>query len=159
MGEITMNLAVFIREKVFLYVENKTFELIKKSLNQPLSKKEQEQLLQLMQKRIHYLEEEFTSKQNDDNSFIMARFLTNGLTLIADVFKGLETSKQQPITKNLQQLAAHYQTISDYEQQVLIYKEEPSYEHYYLAEEKYQEAQTLKEGYELPKILSKIKNQ
>lgn len=143
-------------ERIFQQVENKYFKLLAKSQKQSLSDKELEEMLSLMARKIVYLQEEFQTKKEQNQDIECIDPITSGLLFIQGLKNGLRMTAGYPIQANIEQFAAHYQSVTDYEEAYLTFEEEKDYESLNEAKE---EVEDLEEGYtERPKIYQKRMN-
>lgn len=134
------------QEKEFLKVENRYFKLLVKSQQKGLRKQEEEEMLLLMAKRIAYLQEEWQTKKEQNQEIECIDPITDGLFLIQDLKLGFSQVIEYPNQENIEQFAAHYQAVLDYEQAFLSFEQgEISKDE---LEERKEEAKDLKEGYQ-----------
>ena len=146
-----------IKERKVLKDNNTFFKLLKMSLERDLNEKEQNKFLESSYRNIGYLEEEFNTYRNSavGNLIVYNTLINNGITLINGLRTGLNITKDNFIKENINQFSAHYQTVKEYEDAFLTYRENSTNESYDNAIEKYEEVTDYSEGYTLEKTLTK----
>ena len=146
-----------IKERKVLKDNSTFFKLLKISLERDLTEKEQNRLLESSYRNIGYLEEEFNIYKSSviGNLIIYSTLINNGITLINGLRNGLNITKDNFIKENINQFSAHYQSVKEYEEVFLAYRENSTDESYDNAIEKYEEAFDYSEGYTKEKTLTK----
>lgn len=146
-----------MKERKVLKDNSTFFKLLKISLERDLTKKEQNRFLQSSYRNIGYLEEEFNVYKSSviGNLIIYSTLINNGITLINDLRNGLNITENNFIKENINQFSAHYQSVKEYEEAFLTYRENSTDESYDNAIEKYEEAIDYSEGYTEKKTLTK----
>ena len=146
-----------IKERKVLKDNSTFFKLLKISLERELSEKEKNRFLESSYRNIGYLEEEFNVYKSSviGNLIIYSTLINNGITLINGLRNGLNITKDNFIKENINQFSAHYQSVKEYEEAFLAYRENSTDESYDNAIEKYEEAIDYSEGYTKEKILTK----
>ena len=154
MGDFMLEL---IKERKVLKDNSTFFKLLKISLERDLNEKEQNRFLESSYRNIGYLEEEFNVYKSSviGNLIIYSTLINNGITLINGLRNGLNITKDNFIKENINQFSAHYQTVKEYEDAFLTYRENSTNESYDNAIEKYEEATDYSKGYTLEKTLTK----
>lgn len=146
-----------MKERKVLKDNSTFFKLLKISLERDLTEKEQNRFLQSSYRNIGYLEEEFNVYKSSviGNLIIYNTLINNGITLINGLRNGLNITKDNFIKENINQFSAHYQSVKEYEEAFLTYRENSTDESYDNAIEKYEEAIDYSEGYTEKKTLTK----
>ena len=146
-----------IKERKVLKDNSTFFKLLRVSLERDLNEKEQNKFLESSYKNIGYLEEEFNTYRNSvvGNLIIYNTLINNGIILVNDLRNGLNITKDNFIKENINQFSAHYQTVKEYEEAFLAYRENITDESYDNAIEKYEEAIDYSEAYTIEKTLTK----
>ena len=146
-----------IKERKVLKDNSTFFKLLKVSLERELNEKEQNKFLESSFRNIGYLEEEFNTYKNSviGNLIIYNTLINNGTTLINGLRNGLNITKDNFIKENINQFSTHYQTVKEYEEAFLEYRESSTDESYDKTIEKFEEAIDYSEGYTLEKTLTK----
>ena len=146
-----------IKERKVLKDNSTFFKLLKISLERDLTEKEQNRFLESSYRNIGYLEEEFNVYKSSviGNLIIYSTLINNGITLINGLRNGLNITKDNFIKENINQFSAHYQTVKEYEEVFLAYRENRTDKSYDNAIEKYEEAVEYSEGYTKEKTLTK----
>ena len=146
-----------IKERKVLKDNSTFFKLLKISLERELNEKEQNRFLQSSYRNIGYLEEEFNVYKSSviGNLIIYNTLINNGITLINGLRNGLNITKDNFIKENINQFSAHYQSVKEYEEVFLAYRENSTDESYDNAIEKYEEAIDYSEGYTKEKTLTR----
>ena len=146
-----------IKERKVLKDNSTFFKLLKISLERDLTEKEQNKFLESSYRNISYLEEEFNVYKSSaiGNLIIYSTLINNGITLINGLRNGLNITKDNFIKENINQFSAHYQTVKEYEEVFLAYRENSTDESYNNAVEKYEEAIDYSDGYTKEKTLTK----
>ena len=146
-----------IKERKVLKDNSTFFKLLRVSLERELNEKEQNKFLESSFRNIGYLEEEFNTYKNSviGNLIIYNTLINNGTTLINGLRNGLNITKDNFIKENINQFSAHYQTVKEYEEAFLEYRESSTDESYDKTIEKFEEAIDYSEGYTLEKTLTK----
>lgn len=146
-----------IKERKVLKDNSTFFKLLKVSLERELNEKEQNKFLESSFRNIGYLEEEFNTYKNSviGNLIIYNTLINNGTTLINGLRNGLNITKDNFIKENINQFSTHYQTVKEYEEAFLEYRESSTDESYDKTIEKFEEAIDYSEGYTKRKTLTK----
>ncbi len=146
-----------IKERKVLKDDSTFFKLLRVSLERDLNEKEQGKFLESSYRNIDYLEEEFNTYRNSvvGNLIIYNTLINNGTTLINGLRTGLNITKDNFIKENINQFSAHYQTVKEYEEAFLEYRENITDESYDKTIEKYEEAIDYSDGYTKEKTLTK----
>lgn len=146
-----------IKERKVLKDNSTFFKLLKISLERDLTEKEQNRFLESSYRNIGYLEEEFNVYKSSaiGNLIIYSTLINNGITLINGLRNGLNITKDNFIKENINQFSAHYQSVKEYEESFLAYRENSTDESYDEAIEKYEEAIDYSEAYTIEKTLTK----
>lgn len=146
-----------IKERKVLKDNSTFFKLLKISLERNLTEKEQNRFLESSYRNIGYLEEEFNVYKSSviGNLIVYSTLINNGITLINDLRNGLNITENNFIKENINQFSAHYQSVKEYEEAFLTYRENSTDESYDNAIEKYEEAIDYSEGYTEKKTLTK----
>ena len=146
-----------MKERKVLKDNSTFFKLLKISLERDLTKKEQNRFLQSSYRNIGYLEEEFNVYKSSviGNLIIYNTLINNGITLINGLRNGLNITKDNFIKENINQFSAHYQTVKEYEEVFLAYRENSTDKSYDNAIEKYEEAVDYSKGYTKEKTLTR----
>ena len=146
-----------MKERKVLKDNSTFFKLLKISLERDLTEKEQNKFLESSYRNIDYLEEEFNVYKSSviGNLIIYSTLINNGITLINGLRNGLNITKDNFIKENINQFSAHYQTVKEYEEVFLAYRENSTDESYDNAIEKYEEAVDYSEGYTKEKTLTR----
>ena len=146
-----------IKERKVLKDNSTFFKLLKVSLERDLNEKEQNKFLESSFRNIDYLEEEFNTYRNSvvGNLIIYNSLINNGITLVNGLRTGLNITKDNFIKENINQFSAHYQTVKEYEEDFLKYRENITDESYDKTIEKYEEAIDYSDGYTKEKTLTK----
>lgn len=146
-----------IKERKVLKDNSTFFKLLKISLERNLTEKEQNRFLESSYRNIGYLEEEFNIYKSSviGNLIIYSTLINNGITLINGLRNGLNITKDNFIKENINQFSAHYQTVKEYEEVFLAYRENSTDESYDNAIEKYEEAVDYSKGYTKEKTLTR----
>ena len=146
-----------IKERKVLKDNSTFFNLLKISLERDLNEKEQNRFLESSYRNITYLEEEFKNAKDNviGNLIIYNVLIHNGITLVNDLRNGLNITKDNFIKENINQFSAHYQTVKEYEEAFLEYRESSNDESYDKTIEKFEEAIDYSEGYTKRKTLTK----
>ena len=146
-----------IKERKVLKDNSTFFKLLKISLERDLTEKEKNRFLESSYRNISYLEEEFNVYKSSviGNLIIYSTLINNGITLINGLRNGLNITKDNFIKENINQFSAHYQTVKEYEEAFLAYRENSTDESYDNAIEKYEEAVDYSEGYTKEKTLTR----
>ena len=146
-----------IKERKVLKDNSTFFKLLRVSLERELTEKEQGKFLESSFRNITYLEEEFKNAKDNviGNLVIYNSLINNGITLVNDLRNGLNITKDNFIKENINQFSAHYQTVKEYEEAFLEYRESSTDESYDKTIEKFEEAIDYSEGYTLEKTLTK----
>ena len=146
-----------IKERKVLKDNSTFFKLLKVSFERDLNEKEQGKFLESSYRNITYLEEEFKNAKDNviGNLIIYNSLINNGITLVNDLRNGLNITKDNFIKENINQFSAHYQTVKEYEEAFLEYRESSTDESYDKTIEKFEEAIDYSEGYTLEKTLTK----
>ena len=146
-----------IKERKVLKDNSTFFKLLKISLERDLNEKEQNRFLESSYRNIGYLEEEFNVYKSSviGNLIIYSTLINNGITLINGLRNGLNITKDNFIKENINQFSAHYQTVKEYEEVFLVYRENSTDESYDNAIEKYEEAIDYSDGYTKEKTLTR----
>lgn len=146
-----------IKERKVLKDNSTFFNLLKISLERDLNEKEQNRFLESSYRNITYLEEEFKNAKDNviGNLIIYNVLIHNGITLVNDLRNGLNITKDNFIKENINQFSAHYQTVKEYEEAFLEYRESSNDERYDKIIEKFEEAIDYSEGYTERKTLTK----
>ncbi len=146
-----------IKERKVLKDNSTFFNLLKISLERDLNEKEQNRFLESSYRNITYLEEEFKNAKDNviGNLIIYNVLIHNGITLVNDLRNGLNITKDNFIKENINQFSAHYQTVKEYEEAFLEYRESSTDESYDKIIEKFEEAIDYSEGYTERKTLTK----
>ena len=154
MGDFMLEL---MKERKVLKDNSTFFKLLKISLERDLTEKEQNKFLESSYRNIDYLEEEFNVYKSSviGNLIIYSTLINNGITLINGLRNGLNITKDNFIKENINQFSAHYQTVKEYEEVFLAYRENSTDESYDNAIEKYEEAVDYSEGYTKEKTLTR----
>ena len=146
-----------IKERKVLKDNSTFFKLLKVSLERELNEKEQNKFLESSFRNIGYLEEEFNTYKNSviGNLIIYNTLINNGTTLINGLRNGLNITKDNLVNENINRFTAHYQTVKEYEEAFLEYRESSTDESYDKTIEKFEEAIDYSEGYTKRKTLTK----
>ncbi len=146
-----------IKERKVLKDNSTFFKLLRVSLERDLNEKEQGKFLESSYRNITYLEEEFKNAKDNviGNLIIYNSLINNGITLVNDLRNGLNITKDNFIKENINQFSAHYQTVKEYEEAFLEYRESSTNESYDKTIEKFEEAIDYSEGYTQKKTLTK----
>ena len=146
-----------IKERKVLKDNSTFFNLLKISLERDLNEKEQNRFLESSYRNRTYLEEEFKNAKDNviGNLIIYNVLIHNGITLVNDLRNGLNITKDNFIKENINQFSAHYQTVKEYEEAFLEYRESSTNESYDKTIEKFEEAIDYSEGYTERKTLTK----
>ena len=146
-----------IKERKVLKDNSTFFKLLKVSFERDLNEKEQGKFLESSFRNISYLEEEFKNAKDNviGNLIIYNSLINNGITLVNDLRNGLNITKDNFIKENINQFSAHYQTVKEYEEAFLEYRESSTDESYDKIIEKFEEAIDYSEGYTERKTLTK----
>ena len=114
-----------IKERKVLKDNGTFFNLLRLSLERELNEKEKSKFLESSYRNITYLEEEFKNAQENviGNLIIYNSLIYNGITLVNDLRNGLNITKDNFIKENIKQFSAHYQTVKEYEEAFLEYRE------------------------------------
>ena len=146
-----------MKERKVLKDNSTFFKLLKISLERDLTEKEQNKFLESSYRNIDYLEEEFNVYKSSviGNLIIYNTLINNGITLINGLRNGLNITKDNFIKENINQFSAHYQTVKEYEEVFLAYRENSTDESYDNAIEKYEEAVDYSKGYTKEKTLTR----
>lgn len=146
-----------MKERKVLKDNSTFFKLLKISLERDLTEKEQNKFLESSYRNIDYLEEEFNVYKSSviGNLIIYSTLINNGITLINGLRNGLNITKDNFIKENINQFSAHYQTVKEYEEVFLAYRENSTDESYDNAIEKYEEAVDYSKGYTKEKTLTR----
>ena len=146
-----------MKERKVLKDNSTFFKLLKISLERDLTEKEQNKFLESSYRNIDYLEEEFNVYKSSviGNLIIYSTLINNGITLINGLRNGLNITKDNFIKENIHQFSAHYQTVKEYEEVFLAYRENSTDESYDNAIEKYEEAVDYSKGYTKEKTLTR----
>lgn len=146
-----------IKERKVLKDNSTFFKLLRVSLERDLNEKEQGKFLESSYRNITYLEEEFKNAKDNviGNLIIYNSLINNGITLVNDLRNGLNITKDNFIKENINQFSAHYQTVKEYEEAFLEYRESSTNESYDKTIEKFEEAIDYSEGYTERKTLTK----
>lgn len=146
-----------IKERKVLKDNSTFFKLLRVSLERDLNEKEQGKFLESSYRNITYLEEEFKNAKDNviGNLIIYNSLINNGITLVNDLRNGLNITKDNFIKENINQFSAHYQTVKEYEEAFLEYRESSTNESYDKTIEKFEEAIDYSEGYTQRKTLTK----
>ena len=145
-----------LKEKSVALHENIFFELVKKAQYKSLNGFDRRRFLISAGRGINYLEEEFeTVRENENNNGLDYITINNGLTLVSDLSEGFEILRSNFIKENINQFSAHYQSVKEYEEAFLAYRENSTDESYDEAIEKYEEAIDYSEAYTIEKTLTK----
>ena len=103
--------------------ENIFFELVKKAQYKTLNVSERGRFLASARRSVDYLEEEFeTVRENENNNGLDYITINNGITLVSDLNEGLNILRTNFIKENINQFAAHYQSVRDYEDGFIAYR-------------------------------------
>ena len=145
------------KERKVLKDNSTFFKLLKISLERDLTEKEQNRFLQSSYRNIGYLEEEFNVYKSSviGNLIIYNTLINNGITLINGLRNGLNITKDNFIKENIHQFSAHYQSVKEYEESFLAYRENSTDKSYDETIEKYEEAIDYSEAYTIEKTLTK----
>ena len=147
-----------MKERKVLKDNSTFFKLLKISLERDLTKKEQNRFLQSSYRNIGYLEEEFNVYKSSviGNLIIYNTLINNGITLINGLRNGLNITKDNFIKENINQFSAHYQSVKEYEDAFLTYREDGGTdENYSKTMKAYEDAIDYSEGYTKKKTLTK----
>ncbi len=146
-----------IKERKVLKDNGTFFNLLRLSLERELNEKEKSKFLESSYRNITYLEEEFKNAKDNviGNLVIYNSLINNGITLVNDLRNGLNITKDNFIKENINQFSAHYQTVKEYEEAFLEYRESSTNESYDKTIEKFEEAIDYSEGYTERKTLTK----
>ena len=146
-----------IKERKVLKDNSTFFKLLRVSLERDLNEKEQGKFLESSYRNITYLAEEFKNAKDNviGNLIIYNSLINNGITLVNDLRNGLNITKDNFIKENINQFSAHYQTVKEYEEAFLEYRESSTNESYDKTIEKFEEAIDYSEGYTQRKTLTK----
>lgn len=146
-----------IKERKVLKDNSTFFKLLKISLERDLTEKEQNIFLESSYRNIDYLEEEFNVYKSSviGNLIIYNTLINNGITLINGLRNGLNITKDNFIKENIHQFSAHYQSVKEYEESFLAYRENSTDKSYDETIEKYEEAIDYSEAYTIEKTLTK----
>ena len=146
-----------MKERKVLKDNSTFFKLLKISLERDLTEKEQNKFLESSYRNIDYLEEEFNVYKSSviGNLIIYNTLINNGITLINGLRNGLNITKDNFIKENIHQFSAHYQSVKEYEEAFLAYRENSTDEGYDEAIEKYEEARDYSEAYTIEKTITK----
>ena len=146
-----------IKERKVLKDNSTFFKLLRVSLERDLNEKKQGKFLESSYRNITYLEEEFKNAKDNviGNLIIYNSLINNGITLVNDLRNGLNITKDNFIKENINQFSAHYQTVKEYEEAFLEYRESSTNESYDKTIEKFEEAIDYSEGYTQKKTLTK----
>ena len=146
-----------IKERKVLKDNSTFFKLLRVSLERDLNEKEQGKFLESSYRNITYLEEEFKNAKDNviGNLIIYNSLINNGITLVNDLRNGLNITKDNFIKENINQFSAHYQTVKEYEEAFLEYRESSTNESYDKTIEKFEEAIDYSEGYTQKRTLTK----
>ena len=137
-----------LKEKSVALHENIFFELVKKAQDKTLNGFDRRRFLISAGRSINYLEEEFeTVRENESN---------NGLTLVSDLSEGLHILRTNFIKENINQFAAHYQSVRDYEDSFIDYRyNNKGHETFSKTIDLFTEAKSFADGYQKEKTLTK----
>ena len=147
-----------IKERKVLKDNSTFFKLLKISLERNLTEKEQNRFLESSYRNIGYLEEEFNIYKSNviGNLIIYSTLINNGITLINDLRNGLNITENNFIKENINQFSAHYQSVKEYEEAFLTYREDGGTdESYSKLIEVYEEAIDYSKGYTKEKTLTR----
>ncbi len=146
-----------IKERKVLKDNSTFFKLLRVSLERDLNEKEQGKFLESSYRNITYLEEEFKNAKDHviGNLIIYNSLINNGIILVNDLRNGLNITKDNFIKENIQQFSAHYQTVKEYEEAFLEYRENITDENYDNVMDMFEEAKDYSEGYTMKNTLTK----
>ena len=146
-----------IKERKVLKDNSTFFKLLRVSLERDLNEKEKGKFLESSYRNITYLEEEFKNAKDHviGNLIIYNSLINNGIILVNDLRNGLNITKDNFIKENIQQFSAHYQTVKEYEEAFLEYRENITDENYDNVMDMFEEAKDYSEGYTMKNTLTK----
>ena len=150
MVEILKERSVAKHEAIF-------FLLVKKAQHKTLNVSERGRFLKSAAKSVDYLEEEFeTVRENESNNGLDYITINNGLTLVSDLSEGLQILRTNFIKENINQFAAHYQSVRDYEDSFIDYRyNNKGHETFSKTIDLFTEAKSFADGYQKEKTLTK----
>ena len=129
-----------LKEKNVAKHENIFFELVKKAQYKTLNASERGRFLASARRSVDYLEEEFETVRENENN--------NGITLVSDLNEGLNILRTNFIKENINQFAAHYQSVRDYEDGFIAYRyNDKGHENFSRTIELFTEAKSFADGY------------
>lgn len=145
-----------VKERNISKYENIFFDLIKKSQDECLTDTLKEKFLKSCSKSVAYLEEEFLSvRENGSNNRLDFIAINNGLTLIEDIKIGINITENNLIKENIDQLAAHYQGIKDYQSVYVDYASNgKTSKQFFKTIDVFTEVKNLSTGYQKEKALN-----
>ncbi len=146
-----------LKEKSVALHENIFFELVKKAQDKTLNGFDRRRFLISAGRSINYLEEEFeTVRENESNNGLDYITINNGLTLVSDLSEGLHILRTNFIKENINQFAAHYQSVRDYEDSFIDYRyNNKGHETFSKTIDLFTEAKSFADGYQKEKTLTK----
>ncbi len=143
------------QEKRFRKIENNYFELLKLSQERELIDQEKIELLKVMYERINFLEEEFLTARGSCKNSKEYIAINNGLTLISDLKNGLKITSENFIQANVEQWAAHFECIRNYEECFIAYRKHRTMVNFENMIDLFMDIRDYLDGYQPKKTLTK----
>ena len=146
-----------LKEKNVAKHENIFFELVKKAQYKTLNVSERGRFLASARRSVDYLKEEFeTVRENENNNGLDYITINNGITLVSDLNEGLNILRTNFIKENINQFAAHYQSVRDYEDGFIAYRyNDKGHKNFSRTIELFTEAKSFADGYQKGKTLTR----
>lgn len=138
----------FRDDKKIEKIEDQYFMYLSLSQTKELTSKELKKFMKIMDNRLKGLEFEFiVAKQVLSKSNKGTIIINNGLNLINDLKEGLQITKENPIQDNIEQWAAHFDSVLSYEEDTASFITTGDDEIYNKTFESFTDAKELSDGY------------
>ena len=145
-----------IMQRMVIKDENTIFNLLVKANERDLTQREKNKFLKAMGRSIFFSVSAFGfEKEKEDNNPQDIIAINNCLNLLKDLNNGFEITQENCILENINQIAAHYQSVLEYEDSFLDYRTENSKDNFLKTLNKFEEAKEFSEGYQKEKTLTK----
>ena len=137
-----------IMQHIITKDEDTIFNLLVTAKERDLTEKEKTKFLKAMSRSIYFSLNAFLyEKEKEDNTSLDIIAINNGLNLLNDLNNGFEITIDNCTLENINQISAHFQSILEYENSFLDYKDDNSKDNFLKTLDKFEKAKDFSEGY------------
>ena len=137
-----------IMQHIITKDEDTIFNLLVTAKERDLTDKEKTKFLKAMSRSIYFSLNAFLrEKEKEDNTSLDIIIINNGLNLLNDLNNGFEITIDNCTLENINQISAHFQSILEYENSFLDYKDDNSKDNFLKTLNKFEKAKDFSEGY------------